>query len=202
MADFISQYNSGEDFENYINSLATASSVADIVSGTTKVGNTDKFDGQDSTYFASQASVNASLLTKINISDIIDNLTSTDTNKPVSANQAKALKYYIDNIVISGTTANGTYTKFSDGTMICRMYVASQTTDSTGNTTWTFPTAFKTGEIPIVTVSPVATLSASQNAVIGTTPTATSVVLKHTMSGAAINAQAVRYCATATGFWK
>lgn len=134
--------------------------------------------------------------------EVVDNLTSTDVNKPLSANQGKSLKYYIDNVVVSGTTANGTYTKFSDGTMICRIYVASQTTDSSGNVTWTYPTAFKTGEIPAVTVSPVTTLAASQNAVIGTTPTATSVVLKHTMSGAAINAQAVRYCATATGFWK
>lgn len=36
---------------------------------------------------------------KVNVSDIKDNLTSTDTNKPLSANQGKQLKEYIDNTI-------------------------------------------------------------------------------------------------------
>ncbi len=38
------------------------------------------------------------LNTKINISDTVDNLTSTETNKPLSANQGNVLKGFIDNI--------------------------------------------------------------------------------------------------------
>ena len=127
------------------------------------------------------------------------------TDKPTMADyNADMLK--IDNsiagIIGSGSNANGSFIKFSDGTMICKTYVASQTTDSTGRVTWTFPAAFLTGEIPTVTVSTVASLSSTQNAIIGTTPTPTGVVFLHTMNGAAINAQAVRYCATAIGRWK
>lgn len=45
---------------------------------------------------------------EISISDIIDNLTSTATNKPLSANQGKVLKDLVDgkqNLILSGTTA-------------------------------------------------------------------------------------------------
>lgn len=41
---------------------------------------------------------------KVNVSDIINNLTSTAANKPLSANQGKALKALIDNLT---TTVNG-----------------------------------------------------------------------------------------------
>ena len=36
---------------------------------------------------------------KVNTTDIVDNLTSTDTNKPLSAAQGKELKSMLDNIV-------------------------------------------------------------------------------------------------------
>ncbi|MDE6024224.1 MAG: tail fiber domain-containing protein [Lachnospiraceae bacterium] len=38
---------------------------------------------------------------KVNVSDVIDNLTSTATNKPLSANQGKILKDFIDDIIIA-----------------------------------------------------------------------------------------------------
>lgn len=44
------------------------------------------------------------LAAKINVSDIVDNLTSTDTNKPLSAKQGKELKTLIDNKDLSGKT--------------------------------------------------------------------------------------------------
>ncbi len=142
------------------------------------------------------------LMQKIDNLSVKDNLTSTDTDQPLSANQGKILNDKIDSMIGSGSNSNGYFIKFPDGTMICKTYVASQTTDSTGRATWTFPAAFVTGEIPTVTVSPVASLSATQNAIIGTTPTPTGVVFLHTINGAAINAQTVRYCATAIGRWK
>ena len=49
---------------------------------------------------------------KVNTSDIKDNLTSTDTNKPLSANQGKVLKGLID----ANTTAIGTKANASDVT--------------------------------------------------------------------------------------
>ena len=68
MADYISRYNSGKDLEDDIASKA------------------------------SQTSVDTGLAEKINITNIIDNLISTDTNKPLSANQGEVLKALIDSI--------------------------------------------------------------------------------------------------------
>ncbi len=152
-----------------------------------------------SAYPSSQFDV---LMQKINNLTIIDSLTSTDTTNPPSANSVKILNEKIDSMIGSGSNSNGYFIKFPDGTMICKTYVASQTTDSTGRVTWTFPASFLTGEIPAVTITPVASLSSTQNANIGTTPTSTAVVFLHTMNNAAINSQAVRYCATAIGKWK
>ena len=45
---------------------------------------------------------------KVNISDIKDNLTSTDTDKPLSANQGKELKTLIDNLDTAYQTADNT----------------------------------------------------------------------------------------------
>lgn len=50
-----------------------------------------------------KADIDEFLATKVNISDIIDNLNSTLTNKPLSANQGRVLKELIDAIV-NGTT--------------------------------------------------------------------------------------------------
>lgn len=44
---------------------------------------------------------------KINITDIVDNVTSTNTNKPLSANQGKELKDLIDGKADSSTTLAG-----------------------------------------------------------------------------------------------
>lgn len=54
-----------------------------------------------------KADIDEFLATKVNISDIIDNLTSTLTNKPLSANQGRILKELIDAIV-NGTTTVAT----------------------------------------------------------------------------------------------
>ena len=51
-----------------------------------------------------KADIDEFLATKVNISDVIDNLTSTHTNKPLSANQGRVLKELIDAIVNGATT--------------------------------------------------------------------------------------------------
>jgi hypothetical protein len=59
-----------------------------------------------------------SLASKLNISDIIDNLTSTDTNKPLSANQGKILKDLVDTKVnswsLSTVATSWNYTDLSN----------------------------------------------------------------------------------------
>lgn len=42
-------------------------------------------------------------------------------------------------LIEQGSNANGTYTKFADGTMLCRHGLTSS---ASGETTWTFPAAF------------------------------------------------------------
>lgn len=64
--------------------------------------------------------VNA-LSLKINYTDIVDNLTSYDTNKPLSANQGRVLKGQIDNIV-NGTTIVGKANMDSAGNVIKDTY--------------------------------------------------------------------------------
>ena len=55
---------------------------------------------------------------KVNVSDIKDNLTSTDTNKPLSANQGKTLKTAIDAIKTNDSDwVNGTPSYIDGGTM-------------------------------------------------------------------------------------
>lgn len=44
------------------------------------------------------STINTSLSTKVNVSDVKDNLTSTDTNKPLSAKQGNVLKGLVDNL--------------------------------------------------------------------------------------------------------
>ena len=60
--------------------------------------------------------IDAVTTSKINVSDIIDNLTTNVANKPLSAAQGVALKTLIDGILPPVTTAdNGKFLRVSDG---------------------------------------------------------------------------------------
>ena len=60
--------------------------------------------------------IDAITTSKINVSDIIDNLTTNVSNKPLSAAQGVALKALIDGILPAVTTAdNGKFLRVSDG---------------------------------------------------------------------------------------
>lgn len=48
----------------------------------------------------------------------------------------------IGEIIETGTNANGEYTKFKDGTLICKNDITS---NSSSDVTWTFPHAFTSG---------------------------------------------------------
>lgn len=56
------------------------------------------FNTDDSLVYATVSYVDTKLALKTNIADIKDNLISVDTNKPLSANQGRVLKNFIDNI--------------------------------------------------------------------------------------------------------
>ena len=66
-------------------------------------------------------------------------------------------------IIEKGSNANGNYTKFADGTMICGFYKGSS---STGATTWTFPAAFSA--IPYIASSGCRTITSGTGEGIGT----------------------------------
>ena len=60
--------------------------------------NTDEDDIPYLAYNDSPVASLADISGKVNVSDVKDNLTSTDTNKPLSANQGKELKTLVDNL--------------------------------------------------------------------------------------------------------
>lgn len=65
------------------------------------------------------------LALKINYTDIVDNVTSSDTNKPLSANQGKVLKDLIDTNqtnIVNGTTIVGKANMDSEGNVIKDTY--------------------------------------------------------------------------------
>lgn len=82
------------DFSSDNVSYPTAKAVKSELSGyvTTTVLNTIL-----ASYVTSSA-LDTLLALKVNITDIVDNLTSTDVNKPLSANQGKVLKDAIDSV--------------------------------------------------------------------------------------------------------
>ena len=75
-----------------------------------------------------------------------------------------------------GSNSNGEYVRFPDGTQICLQGVGSSNT--TSETTWVFPAAFKAGTTPRLIVSPGASAGASR--------TATWSTLSHTSANYSI----------------
>ena len=63
-----------------------------------KVADSNKLNGQLASYYAVASDTTTAINAKVNITDIVNNLTSTDTTKPLSANQGKVLKGFIDSI--------------------------------------------------------------------------------------------------------
>ena len=65
----------------------------------------------------------SSRLSATNVQDAIDEVVTDIPDNasmlPISANDSTDTKTYIDNVVTSGSNANGNYIKYADGTMIC-----------------------------------------------------------------------------------
>lgn len=106
-------------------------------------------------------------------------------------------------IIEKGSNANGEFTKFADGTMICWNYAAGEVTTtsatgsifrSTSDTTWTFPVSFS--------VSPTCSGqadSASVRWLLLNAPSTTSVTFRQASS--ATSAPAVQTRLMAIGRW-
>lgn len=72
---------------------------SDVVKDSSYVHTDNNYTNSDKSKVAnSPLSTNAELTKKVNVTDIIDNLLSTDPTKPLSAPQGKILKSYIDAI--------------------------------------------------------------------------------------------------------
>ena len=105
--------------------------------------NTETTPDQDSTNWQVvnillNSKVNPKLIDKTNFIKNTSNNSQTDT---YSCN-------YINGIIESGANANGYYTKYADGTLICRYYVGPLTTEPYSSATLnvTFPSTFSNNE--------------------------------------------------------
>lgn len=92
---------------------------------------------------------------KVDVSDIINNLTSNNTNKPLSAKQGRVLKTMIDAITIPeklpnpnalSITANGT-TKTYDGSEVVTIDIPSGSADNNGDTNHYYVTPEQFGAV-------------------------------------------------------
>lgn len=89
------------------------------------------------------------------------------------------------------SNVNGSWTRFADGTQICRHTV----TTSGGTVTWTFPQAFTAA--PTVTATPISS-GASRNATLGTISSTTAAVYGWVVAGTAWDGDVA---VTAIGTW-
>lgn len=88
--------------------VASAESVANIVSGTTKVGNADKLDGQDSSYFAAAANVANTYATKASLSGYVTT-TGLAAKATADANGNNIVNTYATKAALAGyVTTSGT----------------------------------------------------------------------------------------------
>lgn len=89
-------------------------------------GKVDKVTGKGlstNDYTTEEKTKLSGIETGANKTVINNTLTSTSTTQAASANMVKTLSDTIGNIIESGSNTNGSYIKFSDGTMICRKYI-------------------------------------------------------------------------------
>lgn len=83
---------------------ATITNMNDKVNKTSILTTNDSDATDEHIYSASV--INTELANKVNKTDIVDNLTSTDTDKPLSANQGKTLNDKIEEVRLSGAVQN------------------------------------------------------------------------------------------------
>lgn len=94
--------------------FATSESVAGIVDGTKKVGNTEKLDGHDSSHFATAESV-----TNItNGTTKVGNAGKLDGNTADAFAKKTDLAYYLQGVVVPTDPGVGASTSYVNGTLI------------------------------------------------------------------------------------
>ena len=97
--------------------LATKADAADLAT----VATTGDYDDLLNKPTIPAAQVNADWSAVSGVSEILNKPTIPDyaTDLPISSGDSTDTKTYIDNVVSSGSNANGNYIKYADGTMIC-----------------------------------------------------------------------------------
>ena len=88
------------------------------------------------------------------IPEIVDDLTTEEATKVLSANQGKILNEKIDGIIESGSNDKGFYIKYANGDMVCRHTFEPSTFNGDYryySGVWTYPVAFT--EAPTVTAT-------------------------------------------------
>jgi hypothetical protein len=113
--------------------------------------------------------------------DVVIVESATSTNKMTVAKLKELLGIDGGGIVESGTNENGYYTKYSDGTLICRHIITINATPSVGTEgTWTFPVPFLniTGLNVQATIAFDSSINFSSN-IRGRTSTNTRVNVRH-----------------------
>ena len=148
-----------------------------------------------------------SLSSKVNVSDIVNNLTTTAANKALDARQGKALKTEIDslnsNLSQGGVDNDVGYSKFPDGTYIqWGFFAGDATTNSNKNATRqiTFHSAFA-GTAPVsVMITPASANYLNGFCVDNIAVTGFRVILMGALAANTTYASGFRW--TAIGRWK
>lgn len=148
-----------------------------------------------------------SLSSKVNVSDIVNNLTTTAANKALDARQGKALKTEIDslnsNLSQGGVDNDVGYSKFPDGTYIqWGFFAGDATTNSNKNATRqiTFHSAFA-GTAPVsVLITPASANYLNGFCVDNIAVTGFRVILMGALAANTTYASGFRW--TAIGRWK
>lgn len=129
---------------------------------------------------------------------IADNASAIAVNASAIADNTSGIA---GNVVTSGSNDNGSWTKFPDGTMICKTGLITDTTNDTGNITWNFPIAFNTIDDLTITANVSPTLSSTQ-IILPATPYTDKVNFLMGNAGISLKNSVVKYMAIAIGKWK
>ena len=113
-------------------------------------------------------------------------------------------------VVEQGSNANGSYAKLASGLQIC--WLQTVRTDIAinaaygalylGSYTWTYPAAFKTGTVPVVTCSQFQSGTTAGWGTVTDVPTATAALLRGIDAFSAAAGPSVKIAAMAVGVWR
>lgn len=183
-----------------LDAAGTAATAAETANTAANGANTAKAQAEEAAQSAQTAAARANEAADgIESTGIIAHMASTSNPHQVTAEQVGAMAA---DAIQSGSNSNGSWTKWPDGTMICRYTSAQFSTPANGvyDHTYVFPAPFSETPtvIPAVEIGSVADAHFSAR-VIGSTATTTRLAMVNGYASSAVNA-ALSYIAI--GRWK